>query len=176
MTTDQSNLTVDSREIEDYVLDRIRGLEGWNGRNLNDERPNYPGADLRAWHTQRARSWLVEVRGHSRGDYLVKQRPAVADLFAFVATQGSFPWPVYVVGGDTARQLGMERRLAWPGRKGDEQKFHTKLWQYLLDDSEMAALERFSLLDEVDPAHLPPLTESLRQKARWSAAGVRLRW
>jgi hypothetical protein len=98
------------RECEDHVLARIIGLGGWSGRNMNDVQPNFPGFDLEVWHED-GRLIHVEVRCHRRGDYLVKLTPG-ADLFAFVASYGTKPWPVYLVGAATAQTLASERTQA----------------------------------------------------------------
>ena len=87
---------------------------------------------------------------------------------------------MYLVGAATARKLASERTQAWiallPGRKQRKRTFDPKIWEYLLEDPEMAALERWSLLDEQDPSSIPAVTQSLIQKARWSASGGRFRW
>jgi hypothetical protein len=154
------------RECEDHVLARIIGLGGWSGRNMNDVQPNSRGFDLEVSHVD-GRLLRVEVRCHQRGDYLVKLTPG-ADVFAFVASYRTKPWPVYLVGAATARTPASERTQAWvallPGREQRERTFDPKIWEYLLDDPEMAALERWSLLDEQDPSSVPAVTESLIQR------------
>jgi hypothetical protein len=157
---------------EQYVVQRINELAGWSAINANDLRSNQPGFDVLA-RSEAGREVRVSVKSKaprgSRHDYEVGKsfRRHPADLYAFVNTSAPQPWSVYLAGARSVVELALVRHEHYQRDRGRDTaalgSWAPKVSHAVLEA--MDARERWSILDEDDPANVPPVTPALRAQA-----------
>ena len=157
---------------EQYVVQRINKLAGWSAINANDLRTNQPGFDVLARRDD-GRELRVSVKGKaprgSQHDYEVGKsfRRHPADVYAFVNTAALRPRPVHLAGARSVVELALVRHQRYQRDRGRDTtalgSWTPKVSHALLEA--MDARERWSILDEDDPANVPPVTQALRSQA-----------
>jgi hypothetical protein len=151
---------------EQYIVRRINELPGWTAINANDLRTNQPGYDVLA-RREDGREVRVSVKGKwvnlpvARHDYEVGKsfRRHPPDVYAFVNESAPYPWPVHLAGANAVIELALVRHERYQRDRGRDTtalgSWAPKVSHALLEA--MGALERFSILDEDDPASVPPV-------------------
>jgi hypothetical protein len=153
---------------EQYVVQRVNELHGWSAVNANDLRTNQPGFDVVARRAD-GREVHISVKGKaargSRHDYEVGRsfHRHPADVYAFVDTAAPEPWLVYLAGAQSVVELALVRHRRYQHDRDRDPNalgsWSPKVSRTLLEA--MGAQERWSILEEVDPATIPPVTSAL---------------